>query len=105
MNHAPTCVHHFVLGPQNGTSFVAGTCKLCGAEKQFRVSYPEHKWSKWDGFTLETARRKATVRPLRTPKPLTHPGQYAYRKGCRCGPCVDLNREHNRAMKARKVPS
>ena len=99
--------HHFVLDPPNGTAFVVGRCKFCGAEKQCRVSDPVRKWSKWDSFAVEPRRRakerKASVpRPPSEPKPLKHPGQYAYRKGCRCGPCVDLNREHNRAQKRRR---
>ena len=35
-----TCIHHWVIEPADGSSHSRGVCRNCGAEKQFRNSYP-----------------------------------------------------------------
>lgn len=40
-----SCIHRWIIESPNGTSFVSGRCKRCGAMRDFRSSHQELDWN------------------------------------------------------------
>jgi hypothetical protein len=39
-----SCTHHWLIEPANGHNKLTGTCKKCGADRDFLASSEDNKW-------------------------------------------------------------